>query len=173
MGGGRGWVGVITRIKAVLSSNWTGLGLDWNWSWQKLEPFDVLNMGNILYFHLEWLGDVLGAMMPLPGGSWVLLEHCWHYCGHARELYCGCRFIKVSNQQGGTRRYDVDRKVTNWEISNLFFPKSRLDSGMIWLLSLYMYCMCGTLFTWRGQTSTMKFFLATLPLSSRNTTEHL
>ena len=33
-----GWVGVgveIIMIKAVLSSNWTGIGLDWNWAWQK------------------------------------------------------------------------------------------------------------------------------------------
>ena len=30
-----GWVGVvIIKLKANLSSNWTGLGLDWSWAWQ-------------------------------------------------------------------------------------------------------------------------------------------
>ena len=33
----------------------------------------------------------------------------------------------------------MDRYVNDWDILNLFFPKSRLDSEMIWLLSLYVW----------------------------------
>ena len=69
----------------------------------------------------------------------------------------------------------MDRDITDGDILNLFFPKSRHDSEMIWLISLYVLHVWEAIHVKGADDVKLEQFFGYLTISlssSGSTTEH-